>query len=950
MKKKLTYILTIMAVAFMGGMLTSCSEDMYSDLAVPEGEPVTLRLNVKAATPKKVEVNTRAAIQDDDNLNNLMVFIFDRNGRLKGFREFGEKELVQDGSVGTINLKTTTGRSYIYAIANWDPDINRLYEVKGLEDLFHDKGLTEDNAAAGNVDFTLDQYRQLEYARDKGTILIRSGLFFMSGDMNGGEAVHITTDGNGNGQIVDPTDADDQMIKLRRIVARNIFTVKCASDATKTRSFTLMGYDLFNVPIDGRMTSGHVYQTKDHYEDFTGQDVGTQDIDQQGNPQIVVYLPENLQTAKNPFLVPEGSTAWAMREKDSGTGSIETDRSNKTFDNAPDNATYLVLHGMYSETEKATGTQREADVLYYIHLGNMSLDPMDFNVNRNWAYNYNVTVNGVNSIVVECKADDGESPQPGAEGIVMEFKDTRAFVLDSHYEFAVMRFKQTDIQALKNAGKGYIYQASTINGTTPNIVVTTGPSASKGTVDTGWIKFVEGGTYSTDNSGRGKPVRYPGDRYTKDVETLLKELYANADNSGYWDNNSTGGSGSGYKVFTCFVDENYYTDKPMKDFVNAKNRTFIIANDVTVSKDQRSTYATVAYSIMQRPIYTFYNLDPSVIGSRVIYGTESTSEDKEGNLSGGNTGQGDKDEFNGRVTMAKNFADATTWRDYDGATPGGNSAKVRFDRACLSRNRDVDGDGLISGDELKWYTPSAAQLGGLWVGENALPTGSRLYTGNLNNLDENQGDAVAHDRMHYYTNTSSQNVFWSEEGMATGSATACLKYVRCVRSLKSNDTNNTAYDEATLSGYYNYDSFDATSNPEVDLSLMADAAVATDYQEGELGAHTERDAINKPAKKFRIGASKYMGATLGNIINGNSNCTRYSEKGTYTSGWRVPNQRELIFMYLLDASGYDGTGCKTGFTNSAYRKGYKISGGNLNMNMPSGWNTNVTIRCVHDVE
>ncbi len=940
--KKLTYILTIMAVAFMGGLLSSCSEDMYSDLAVPEGEPVTLTLKVKANTPKKVEVNTRAAIQDDDNLNNLMVFIFDRNGRLKGFREFGQNELVQDGSVGTINLKTTTGRSYIYAIANWDPDIDRLYEVKGLEDLFHNKDLTEDNAAAGNIDFTLDQYRQLEYARDKGTILISSGLFFMSGEMNGGEAVHITTDGSGNGQIVDPTAADDQMIKLRRIVARNIFTVKCASDATKTRSFTLMGYDLFNIPIDGRMTSGHIYQTKDHYEDFTAQELGTQDKDEQGNPQIVVYLPENLQTAKNPFLVPENSTAWAMREKDTGTGSIETDRSHKTFVNAPDNGTYLVLHGMYSETEKATGTRREADVLYYIHLGNMSLDPMDFNVNRNWAYNYNITVNGVNSIKVEVEAEDGESPQPGAEGFVMEYTDTRAFVLDSHYEFAVMRFKQTDIQKLVTAGKGYIYQASTINGTTPNIMVTDQPSASHGSVDINWIKFVEGGTYSDANSGRGKPVKYPGDSNTMDIETLLKELYANANTDSYWDDNATGGRGSGYKVFTCFVDENYYTDKPMKDFVNAKNRTFIIANDVKQSKDERSTYATVAYSIMQRPIYTFYNLDPSVIGDRVIYGTESTSEDKKGNLSGGNTGQGDKNQFNGRVTMVNNFWEATTWRDYDGATPGGRSSNVRFDRACLSRNRDVDGDGYISGSELKWYTPSAAQLGGLWVGENALPTVTRLYTGTLANLKDNQADDDANERMQYFTNTSGQEVFWSEEGMATGPIgnENALAYVRCVRSLKSNDTGNTAYEATDLSEYY------TSNNSEVDLSLMSDNACAA-YLEGELGEHTERDAINKPAKKFRIAASDHGTGTLREILNGSKNCTRYSERGTYTSGWRVPNQRELIFMYLINASGYESKGCKTGFTNSNYRKGYTISNGILNMGI--NLDSNLTIRCVHDV-
>ena len=41
--------------------------------------------------------------------------------------------------------------------------------------------------------------------------------------------------------------------------------------------------------------------------------------------------------------------------------------------------------------------------------------------------------------------------------------------------------------------------------------------------------------------------------------------------------------------------------------------------------------------------------------------------------------------------------------------------------ACLTRNRDFNGDGKITDDELRWYTPARDQMLGLWIGEPALP-------------------------------------------------------------------------------------------------------------------------------------------------------------------------------------------------------------------------------------
>lgn len=69
---------------------------------------------------------------------------------------------------------------------------------------------------------------------------------------------------------------------------------------------------------------------------------------------------------------------------------------------------------------------------------------------------------------------------------------------------------------------------------------------------------------------------------------------------------------------------------------------------------------------------------------------------------------------------------------------------------CLSRNRDEDGDGQISLDEMKWYVPTSEQLMGMYLGANSLP--SPLY-------DANNVSFVYADRANYHYATSDKNVY-----------------------------------------------------------------------------------------------------------------------------------------------------------------------------------------------
>lgn len=926
---KLAYLL--MGVALL---LSSCSEDIFPG-GSESNEDVTISLAYSDVSPRDIVVNSRATPEEERHLNNLYIYIFDGKGNLKGYKGIeGEENLNQSTSSTTkaeiTGIKTRSGESYIYAVANIKTG---LYPVETSDGTVEPSklpiNLNEDKARAGEYSFTLDQLKALTFKRSDTSIDITSA-FLMSGAVKEGNPVNITTAGAIAG--------DDNAIRLSRIVSKVKFTIKAADNTTEvTRSFKLETYDIMNIAVDGSLVGkidGNIRKNPTTVNNDIGNTVRPNDVEA-GAQIFEVYLPENLQDAVHDV------TTQAEREDDSQ--SIP-----KKFTNAPANGTYVVLKGKYEETKN--GTTRSADVTYYVHLGDCTKDKNNYDVERNCKYTYNIIVAGVDKIIVEAKKESG-ADQPGAEGVVLEYGATgKNMTLDSHYEYMVMRFYQQDIQALKKKGKGYFYQVYALGKKTKPINVkdkanpmTQEHQQQLNGVDTKWIEFATTGRnnsksyYGSANNGRGTPCDYPGKSKTMDIETFLKKLYEDADNDNLWTD--------GYIDATCFVSENYYSELSWDKYVNdVDKRAFYVANKVKTSNDGRSVFAKTQYGLTQYNIQTFY--DRSKARSITAYGCE-TINDEEGkgftvNGGGSKYNSAGPESWNGRTNMLADINTSTdTWE-----TLKNNKSLIK---ACMSRNRDLNGDGKISKDEIRWYAPTTSQYIGIWIGEEIISGESKLFNKETSTL---KGES---DRMLYYSSTNGHNTYFSEEGLATYNYTQNSqayppKLVRCLRNLKSYDMGY--YQIPTK--YYTYDN----DKSVVTLDNVDEKALLTSGGAGELNAHTERSDLNKPAKQFQIASNTYVDTDHYYYNNGNYVWTtqkqivedgtvkcygKYSEGGS--TNWRVPNQRELSLMFLVAKGKIENTYCRTKFSYPDFRKSWTYSGGVFTMDV-SKWNATGSIRCI----
>lgn len=959
------YIVNILvAAALTLCSLASCVKENISAPDHGEGT-VYLSLNVFSGGMDQVIVKSPWDPNDDNEraVENLRIYIFSKaTGNLVGYKYFSKDDLTftddssqpgYDRTATVSNIPTSTGEVYIYAIAN-----ARTSQYKVTDDAILD--IDESNLSH----LTRETFLSATCTRQLGSINPADNRFVMSGFANNGDPVTIARkDGTTQqAEITSPTDDDRKRVKLYKILSKNKITVKTEGNVTFKPEYM----EIHNVPqVYGLMRGNNVAPS--------GFEAFDRIIWSENSYQF--YLPANVQTAT--------ASPTSFNEREMNTYDKTTGK--KSFVNAPENATYVVIHGKYQ------GGDYAGDLSYTVHLGDFSKHPADFSVAANSNYEYTLTIKGVNNFIAESRKETG-ADDPGSEGVVI-FKGTDILEVDCHYEARVMKFSMSELNQIINVDKyGYILKIQTAfcetismivdeNGNiydaaefkthheNPTVLTTVGTDgmpvdASKilisGNADFDWVHFVKntGASYSTPNLNVGCLVQnsststhsisdvcaYPGRTNTQTIFEFLRDLYkaGKEKTASYF--NATGSS----VYVTCFVDENYYPDKNWTEYVNkSEPRRMYFANELFVSADGQSSFARAKYVVSQKSIWTFYELDPTL----KPFGLESVSEEKAQGVDVVKETNSLKVPWDGRASAISNNKNKGFYANSTKST-GKQDIYTGAYKACMSRNRDEDGDGTIAENEIKWYLASVDQYKGMWAGEEAFDTDARLFKATesewlaLKKAFGNGVDAKL-SPWHYFT-CSSANTFWAEEGCATGTNSSATM-VRCIRTLVSNSDGLESAET-----YYSY------KDNIVELKLN-DVALRT-HQSGGFQTYFERGKdSNKLYKKFKIASSnlpnKYPKEQVISSAKGsgfiNSTDDVCQKAAGYGGSWRVPNQRELSIMSAVNTSLQNLYSC-TSFTGvqSGYYKGgsgneygFVLSGTQMTVAVDKDY----YVRCVMDV-
>lgn len=961
------YIVNILvAAALTLCSLASCVKENISAPDHGEGT-VYLSLNVLSGGMDQVIVKSPWDPNDDNEraVENLRIYIFSKaTGNLVGYKYFSKDDLTftddssqpgYDRTATVSNIPTSTGEVYIYAIAN-----ARTSQYKVTDDAILD--IDESNLSH----LTRETFLSATCTRQLGSINPADNRFVMSGFANNGDPVTIARkDGTTQqAEITSPTDDDHKRVKLYKILSKNKITVKTEGNVTFKPEYM----EIHNVPqVYGLMRGNNVAPSG--FETFD------RIIWSENSYQC--YLPANVQTA----------TASPASFNDRERNTYDKTTGKKSFDNAPENATYVVIHGKYQ------GGDYAGDLSYTVHLGDFSHNMSDFSVAANSNYEYTLTIKGVNNFIAESQKNGDD---PGSEGVVI-FKGTDILEVDCHYEARVMKFSMSELNQIINVdkygyilkiqtafcetismivdGEGRIYDAAEFKTqTNPTVLTTVGADgmpvdASKilisGNADFDWVRFVKNTgyyySYYTPSQRPGCKVSsshaisdvcaYPGRANTQTIFEFLRDLYkaGKEQTASYF--NATGSS----VYVTCFVDENYYPDKNWTEYVNkSEPRRMYFANELFVSADGQSSFARAKYVVSQKSIWTFYKLDPAL----KPFGLESVSEEK---VQGVNVVSGTnrlEEPWDGRASAISNNRNKGFYASSTKSTGKQDIYKDAY-KACMSRNRDEDGDGTINENEIKWYLASVDQYKGMWAGEEAFDADARLFKATESEwtdlktaFDSNGGNNNgALKKWHYFT-CSHADTFWAEEGCATGTDGSATM-VRCIRTLASNSDGLESAET-----YYSY------KDDVVELKLN-DVALRTP-QSGGFQTYFERGKdSNKLYKKFKIASANLSGTYKRNqvistakgsgFINASDDVCQKSAE--YGGSWRVPNQRELSIMSAVNNETFKNLFSCTSFTGvqSGYYKGgtgneYGFVLAGTQMTVAVGANEdNYGVRCVMDV-
>lgn len=848
---------------------SSCTEEMEKGPGkVVEGIPTTVRFAINLPKAEVITTKSLESGTGDDRIDNLYLIAFTADGK------YETCEQVQKINDEEVLFHVESGEKYIYAIANASNGVYKDITAWITKDVMGNK-MNRETFLTQVVNLQTDNVSNISGAG------LMVGGFCLEAPSKGAGVLDIQpciiNPGN-DGVIV-----NSGAIWLQRMRSEVIFNINGNSN------FSLTSYEIRNVPRQSALFYSENKNPSNYKEGY----FDIKENAKSGQSQFSFYMLENT-------LKPENSaniTNVADREK-SG--------------NYPTYSTYVVLKGTYKgESAQPGGGSAivDATVTYYIHLGKgagqNAPDYSDFSTYRNKQYIYNITVTGVSSIIAEVEVKGNDDPR--AEGDVIIKEGGTILYCDAHYETRVISFNRDEIPT-----EGLFYTAKT----------------PFGDEDIDWVKFYRNEGEQQDVAANYTDVIRNHSSKLMDVDGLLADL-----------NNWSEEEGE-VRYYTCFVNEFFYENRTLSTFVNAEDRTLLIGakgkfQDINIGN---SSVLRGKYTFKQRSIKSIFKLDGDNINP---WGIETWNEtgklvfglnDQGGDLKGG-VGKDSDNGYNNQIKFLANINNA--WEqaiNYSFITESINDSDVPEYNlqpnkgmspyaftgamfACMQRNRDENGNGVIDADEVKWYLPASNQYITLWMGANALKDDATIFDERTRRRSKDN---------HYYTSTYTNNVYWSEEGITAKGEIPLDKYdlqgvdewgndrqYRCVRNLRSNDGVSKIF---TVNGS---DLLQVRPTNLVDESLRTERLTKEiDSAKGHL---LDTDLSNRP---YKGGFEYYKNVTVdifydqeGNDLGGpvtrglsfynNANnypeksyCAQYMYKKGHGTGWRMPSQRELALMFM----------------------------------------------------
>lgn len=874
-----------------------------------------------AASSPEVVVTTKSTMTYSASENvvyNLYVMVFDKGGSKVYSQFFDQKKLATEGwtednqwkyldaskSSGTIHLTSAksseenSAECTIVVIANLNAEMVNITP----EQLDH----------VGSWDAMEKVTAELLQM-----IASRSGYFPMCGTI---EHVDLTDtsikfykDESHSEVVSNPT------LNLERLDAKVKFNVRVNNINDNISEFVPVSWQVFNLP---RYCSVLPEVTDADGTFFNGQELGfetetlTDDTySHNNNKKICIhgfsfYMMEN---RKAPRQTP---STYADRDRKAEDGSFEFADSQATYvvlkgrlsfksgDDSP--VTHAEVKYLIHLGDFGNGT--DADKL------------KDFNILRNHSYTYYVYIEGVNDIKTYVTTT-GDAAEPGASGdIVVPLR--KLYTCDSHYSTIAIDFYYSDlkdkteycwwVQTPFSGGVERIFNPSNRKLYARNGEELIEVDIASDAVDYNWVEFRvneknSSGKYDantwvtykplTGTNADGKTYTLPGlmNYLAGEVEKYESEDPAVKASSAF-DNQGTPAKAK--ITVTGFVNENYYEKDPTdpgagynpslwRRFVNQPIRTMCILSGGQVRGE--SSYVQASYIIQQYSIQSVYNVDSEDI--KIGWGAEYMTDDRELKCNRGKSNQGaysptnsDSDrrgntnpdngrwdtmiEWGLRTSTDDTFDDSKQWQTYVNLTDGKESDPYMNNKtgldytylryACMSRNRDNNGNGTIDKEEIRWYMAASNQLINLYLGSYGIEAPAGLYQRTaeeraVNNQKYWRHHVVGSDAATIGGATSRSDldsrVVWAEEGPTgswwskVGGQSDARMTVRCIR--------NFGEDRANGNPQYGYD---VTYSPETVTpdALIIVKQIYKDPTTGEEREYTE----NKWDKKNDWGLYK----------------------------------------------------------------------------------------------